>query len=47
MTNIFYKIRRYFNPTFGEWLEDMKSGLNKEMQKPEWTSHNAPKEKQE
>ena len=35
MGNIFYKIRRYFNPTFAEWLEDMQKGLDKELQKPE------------
>ncbi len=33
---IFYKIKRYFNPTFGEWMEDMQKGFEKEMQKPEW-----------
>jgi len=33
---IFYKLRRWINPTFGEWLEDMQKGFEKEMQKPEW-----------
>ncbi len=32
---IFYKIRRYFNPTFSEWMEDMQKGFEKEMQKSE------------
>ncbi len=32
---IFSKIRRYFNPTFTEWLEDFDNGLKKELEKPE------------
>ena len=31
---IINKIRRYFNPTFSEWLEDMNKGLEKEMENP-------------
>ena len=32
--NIFKKIRRYFNPTFSEWLGDFNKGLNKELENP-------------
>lgn len=28
----FHKIRRYFNPTFKEWLEDLENEYQKEMQ---------------
>ena len=31
---IINKIRRYFNPTFSEWLEDMQNGVEKEVQDP-------------
>lgn len=32
--NLFQKIKRYFNPTFAEWLGDYKRDFNKEMQDP-------------
>jgi hypothetical protein len=30
MKKIFHKIRRYFNPTFAEWLEDFDKDFSKE-----------------
>jgi len=32
--NLINKIRRYFNPTFEEWIEDFNRDLNKELSNP-------------
>lgn len=34
MNNLFIKMRRYFNPTFAEWLEDFNKDYYKEMNNP-------------
>ena len=32
---ILNRIRRYFNPTFAEWIEDFNRGLTKELENPQ------------
>ena len=34
MIGIFKRIKKFFNPTFAEWLEDFNIGLKKELENP-------------